>query len=105
MALPTSVPAGGGSLSGFVLSLMGITEGGYRYTEDLLALESQQADGLPQLSLLPQLLSHHCYRPYICILRKPRATFPIHNHVHIVVLVSMVYGMGVPKKVVYSSGQ
>ena len=51
MALPTSVPAGGGSLSGFVLSLMGITEGGYRYTEDHLALESQQADGLPQLSL------------------------------------------------------
>ena len=51
MALPTPVPAGGGSLSGFVLSLMGITEGGYRYTEDLLALESQQADGLPQLSL------------------------------------------------------
>ena len=29
MALSTSVPAGGGSLSGFVLSLMGITEGGY----------------------------------------------------------------------------
>ena len=52
MALSTSVPAGGGLLSGFVLSLMGITEGGYRYTEDLLALESQQADGLPQLSLL-----------------------------------------------------
>ena len=51
MALPTSVPAGGESLSGFVLSLMGIMEGGYRYTEDLLALESQQADGLPQLSL------------------------------------------------------
>ena len=51
MALSTSVPVGGGSLSVFVLSLMGITEGGYRYTEDLLALESQQADGLPQLSL------------------------------------------------------
>ena len=51
MALPTSVPAGGESLSGFVLSLKGITEGGYRYTEDLLALESQQAEGLPQLSL------------------------------------------------------
>ena len=30
---------------------MGIMEGRYRYTEDLLALESQQADGLPQLSL------------------------------------------------------
>ena len=47
MALTTSVPAGGESLSGFVLSLMGITEGGYRYTEDLLALESQQAHGCP----------------------------------------------------------
>ena len=51
MALSMSVPAGGGSLSGFVLSLMGILEGRYQYTEDLLALESQQADGLPQLSL------------------------------------------------------
>ena len=51
MALSTSVPAGGGSQSGFVLSLTGIMEGGYRYTEYLLALESQQADGLPQLSL------------------------------------------------------
>ena len=51
MALPTSVPTGGGTLSGFVLSLMGITEGGYRYTEDLLVWESQKADGLPQLSL------------------------------------------------------
>ena len=40
-----------GSLSGFVLSLMGITEGRYRYTKDLIVLESQQANGLSQLSL------------------------------------------------------
>ena len=73
MVLPTSVPADGGSLSGFVLSLMGITEGGYRYTEDLLALESQQADGYhscPFLAPPPQLLSPHCYWPYVCIQTK-----------------------------------
>ena len=67
MALSTSVPAGGGSLSGFVLSLMGITEGGYQYTEYLLALESQQADGCPSLTPTPQLVSPHCYQAYICI--------------------------------------
>ena len=46
-----SDPAGGGSLSGFVLSRRGITDGRYWYTEDLQALESQQADWLSQLSL------------------------------------------------------
>ena len=51
MALSIFVPAGGRSLSGFVLSFMNITDGRYWYMEDLLALESQQADGLSQLSL------------------------------------------------------